>query len=150
MKRAAITLATLAFALAVALPVQAQTDFSGTWKLNAEKSDTGGRGGGRGGGMSGDIVVKQTAAELSVTRGEQVTLYKLDGSEITITGDRGNSTAKARVEGATIVIETTRAMNEMTMTTKATWAMEGGNLVITSVTATPNGDRTTKMVYDKQ
>ena len=145
MKRATITLATLAFALAIGLPAQAQTDFSGTWKLNAEKSDTGGRGAGRGGGMT-DMVVKQSAAELSVTRGEQTIVYKLDGSEITITGARGNSTAKARVEGATIVIETTRAMNEMTMTSKATWSIDGGSLVIT--TTTPQGER--KQVYDKQ
>ena len=144
MKRATITLATLAFALAIGLPAQAQTDFSGTWKLNAEKSDTGGRGG-RGGAMT-DMVVKQSAAELSVTRGEQTIVYKLDGSEITITGARGNSTAKARVEGATIVIETTRAMNEMTMTSKATWSIDGGSLVIT--TTTPQGER--KQVYDKQ
>lgn len=147
MKRAAITLATLALALAVALPAQAQTDFSGTWKLNAEKSVMGGRGGGRGGGMMGDTVVKQTATELSVTRGEQTIVYKLDGTETTMTGGRGGtSTAKARVEGETIVIETSRMMGDQPVTTKAVWSMEGGSLVITTTTA--RGE--TKMVYDKQ
>ena len=96
--------------------------------------------------MTGDMVVKQSATELSVTRGEQTIVYKLDGSEITIAGGRGNSQAKARVEGATIVIETTRAMGEMTMTSKATWSIDGGSLVIT--TTTPQGER--KQVYDKQ
>jgi len=148
MKRAAISLATLAFALAMALPVQAQTDFSGTWKLNAEKSEMGGggRGGGRGGGMMAEMVVKQTATDLSVTRGEQTVVYKLDGSEVTIAGGRGNSQAKAHVEGATIVIETSRMMNDQTMTTKATWALVDGNLVVTN--SSPRGE--TKMVYEKQ
>ena len=147
MKRAAITLATLAFALAVALPVQAQTDFSGTWKLNPEKSEMGGRGGGgRGGGMTGNMIVTQSATELSVKRGEQTVVYKLDGSEITIAGGRGNSQAKAHVEGSTIVIETTRMMGDQSMTTKATWALVDGNLVITN--ASPRGE--TKMVYEKQ
>jgi len=148
MKRAVVTLATLAFALAIGLPVQAQTSFSGTWKLNAEKSDMGGggRGGGRGGGMMGDMVVTQSATELSVTRGEQTTVYKLDGSEITIAGGRGNSQAKAHVEGTTIVIETTRTMGDQPTTTKATWAIVDGSLVITNVS--PRGE--TKMVYDKQ
>ncbi len=149
MKRAVITLATLAFALALGLPAQAQTSFAGTWKLNAEKSAMGGgggRGGGRG-GMMGDMVVTQSATELSVTRGEQTIVYKLDGSETTITGGRGGtSTAKARVEGATIVIETSRMMNDQPMTTTATWALADGDLVITNTS--PRGE--TKMVYEKQ
>lgn len=146
MKRAAISLATLAFALAMAWPVQAQTDFSGTWKLNAEKSEMGG-GGGRGGGMMAEMVVTQSATELSVTRGEQTVVYKLDGSETTVPGGRGGAaTAKARAEGATIVIETTRMMNDQAMTTKATWAMVDGALVVTN--SSPRGE--TKMVYEKQ
>jgi hypothetical protein len=150
MKRAVVSLAALTFALTVGLQAQGAANFAGTWKLNMEKSEMGGGGrGGRGGGMPGDMVIKQTATELSVTRGENTTVYKLDGSEVTIPGPRGEAKAKARAEGATIVIETTRSMGENTITTTSTWSMEGDNLVISSVSATPMGERKTKMVYDK-
>ncbi len=154
MKRAVTTLAVLTFALSVALLAQAP-NFTGTWKLNAEKSEMGGGGGGRmGGGMMGEMVVKQTAGELSVTRGEQTSVYKLDGSESTNAGMRGETKSKAKVEGATIVIDSTSSFEgpngAMTITSKEVWSMDGSNLVVTTTRTTPRGERTTKMVYDKQ
>ena len=101
--------------------------------------------------MMGEMVVMQSATELSVTRGQRTLTYKLDGSESTNPGGRGGEVkSKARVEGATIVIESSQMMGEMSMTTKETWSMDGSSLVITSVRSTPNGERTTKMVYEKQ
>jgi len=153
MKRAVVSLAALTFALAVGLQAQDTANFAGTWKLNMEKSEMGGGGrsgrGGRGGGMMGEMTVSQTATELTVTRGQNTIVYKLDGSEVTIPSPRGEAKAKARVEGTTIVIETTRSMGENTITTTSTWSMEGGTLVVSSVTATPMGERKAKMVYDK-
>jgi len=157
MKRAVTTLAVLTFALSVGLLAQAP-NFAGTWKLNAEKSEMGGGGGrmgGRmGGGMMGEMVVKQSAAELSVTRGEQTSVYKLDGSESTNEGMRGETKSKAKVEGSTIVIDSTSSFEgpngSMTINSKEVWSMDGGSLVITATRSTPRGERTTKMVYDKQ
>jgi hypothetical protein len=154
MKRAITTLAVLTFALSVGLLAQAP-NFAGTWKLNAEKSEMGGAGGGRmGGGMMGELVVKQTAGELSVTRGQQTAVYKLDGSESTNAGMRGETKSKARIDGATIVIDSTSSFEgpngAMTVTSKEVWSMDGGSLVITTTRTTPRGERTTKMVYDKQ
>jgi hypothetical protein len=157
MKRAVTILAVLTFALSVGLLAQAP-NFAGTWKLNAEKSEMGGGGrmGGRMGGgmMGGELVVKQTAAELSVTRGENTSVYKLDGSESTNQGMRGETKSKARVDGSTIVIDSTSSFEgpngAMTITSKEVWSMDGGSLVITTTRTTPRGERTTKMVYDKQ
>ena len=152
MKRAVTTLAVLTFALSVGLLAQAP-NFAGTWKLNAEKSEMGG-GGRTGGRMMGELVVKQTAGELSVTRGEQTSVYKLDGSESTNAGMRGETKSKAKVDGATIVIDSTSSFEgpngAMTTTSKEVWAMDGGSLVVTTTRTTPRGERTTKMVYDKQ
>lgn len=162
MKRAAITLVALTFALAVGLPAQAQdaARFAGTWKLNADKSDMGGggRGGPRGGGMAGpmatDLTIKAAANQLTVQRGDQTIVYKLDGSEFAIPAMRGEAKAKARLDGGTLVVESSQTMemqgNTMTMSSKETWTIEGGSLVISTVRSTPRGDRTTKMVYDKQ
>jgi len=164
MKRAVITLVALVLALAVGLPALAQdaARFAGTWKLNADKSDMGGggragggqRGGGMGGAMATGMTIKAGANELTVQRGDQTTVYKLDGSEFTIPGMRGEAKAKARLDGGKIVVESSQTMemqgNTMTMSSKETWAVEGGSLVITAVRTTPRGDRTTKMVYDKQ
>jgi hypothetical protein len=137
MKRAVTTLAVLTFALSVGLLAQAP-NFAGTWKLNAEKSEMGGGGGrmGGGGGMMGEMV------------------DKLDGSESTNAGMRGETKSKAKVEGSTIVIDSTSSFEgpngAMTITSKEVWSMDGGSLVINTTRTTPRGERTTKMVYDKQ
>ncbi len=154
MKRAVTTLAVLTFALSAGLLAQAP-NFAGTWKLNAEKSEMGGGGGrGMGGGMMGELVVTQTAAELSVTRGRNTSVYKLDGSESTNAGMRGETKSKAKVDGSTILIDSTSSFEgpngAMTITSKQVWSMDGGSLVITTTRTTPRGERTSKMVYDKQ
>jgi hypothetical protein len=174
MKRAGIIMAAFAFTLAVGLPAQAQDAgaFAGTWTLNAEKSTMGRRGGGpagsggmpagprgapagglRGGALATSMTIAVTADELTVTRGDQTIVYRLDGSEFTIPGVRGESTATARLIGGQIVVESSQTMaqgNAMTMSSEETWALEGDTLVITTVRSTPRGDNTTAMVYDKQ
>ena len=103
----------------IAAWAQSKPDFSGTWTVNAEKSDPPpqGRGGGGGGrGPGGPITIKQTATELSITtegrRGPQTLTYKLDGTESSNPGRGGSMTvkSKAKWDGSTLVIETTQDM----------------------------------------
>src|SRR5205809_6719498 len=88
----------IAVALAVALAVSGyaqkqrkKPDFSGTWAVDTEKSESappqgGGPGGGRGpGGTTGHFTIKQTADSISIEgvgrQGAQSRTYKLDNSE---------------------------------------------------------------------
>src|SRR5262245_56550610 len=120
--RRGIAVAMLA-ALVIPFPVagQAKPDFSGTWTLDAARSETppgrGGRGGG-GRGAAGPVTVKQSAAEITI--GMQT--YKLDGSESVnqVQGRGGMQEVKSRAkfDGANLVIESTRDFGGASVTTK--------------------------------
>ena len=135
---------------------QAKPNFSGTWKLNTEKSDPmgGGGGGGGGGGMTmGALTITQTETELVTEQsfGEQVrkSTYFLDGRESTNPGMRGGeSKSKARWEGNALVIETTSVMGDNTVTTKSVRTLSDDGKTLTVVTT--RGETTRKTVYDKQ
>ena len=149
------------FALALALPIaawaQSQTDFSGTWTLNAEKSDPPPQRGGGGRGPGGPITIKQTASELAITsegrQGPQTLTYKLDGSESTNPGRGGMEVkSKAKWDGATLVIETTRDVNGTAVTTTEKRRLDNGGkdmIVELSIAGGPNGPMTRKAVYTK-
>jgi hypothetical protein len=159
----------IVFALALAMPIaawaQAKPDFSGTWTMNAEKSDPPpqGRGGGGGGGRgpAGPITIKQTGTELSVMsegrQGPQTLTYKLDGSESTnqMMGRGGAATtvkSKAKWDGSSLVIETTQDMGgtPVTSTAKRRLDNDGKDMIVeTSTTGGPNGPMTRKVVYTK-
>jgi len=153
-----------AFATAPAL-AQAKPDFSGAWKMNAEKSDPmgGGGGGGGGGGMMRDAVttITQTATELTLVtkfgENSRTSTYKLDGSESVNAGMRGGETkSKAKWDGATLVLEHVRNMSgpngDMQMMSKEVRSLSADGKTMTVVTTSqgPNGEMTRKMVYDKQ
>ena len=149
-------------------------DFSGTWKLNTEKSDPmGGRagagGGGGGGGVSaglspmnmGPTTITQSATELviSTAMGEQTRkyTYSLEGKETTNPGMRGGETkSKAHWDGNSLVIENTGTMKgpngDVTVTSKEvhTLSEDGKTMTVVTTRTTPNGEQTTKRVYDKQ
>lgn len=150
-QKAMSTLVISAFLFAP-LAVYGQTgkvNFSGTWALNAEKSNfgqqgqgqgqppqgqPGGQGGGRGfGGGMGNFTAKQEANLLTVERsrpgqdGNTVTTstkYTLDGKESVNTSGMGESKSVATwsADGNTLTIVTTRTMerNGQSMTTKTT------------------------------
>ena len=165
-----LTVATLlsSVALQPALAQGKQPDFSGTWKMNMEKSDPmGGRGGGGGGGggmggmTMGATTITQTATELklSTPMGDQTrtVTYALDGKESTNPGMRGGETrSKAHWDGNSLVIESTSTMNgqngPMTITSKEvrTLSDDGKTMTVVTTRTTPNGEQTTKRVYDKQ
>lgn len=138
---------------------QAAPNFSGTWKLNVEKSDPAGNmgGGGGGGGMSAPLTITQTATELVTeqTFGDQVrkATYYLDGRESTNPGMRGGeSKSKARWDGQSLVIETTSMMGENAVTTKVVRTLSEDGKMMTVVTTRPgrDGETTRKTVFDKQ
>lgn len=168
MKQRIAVVAVVVIALAVGLAAQGKTDFAGTWKRDATKSDApqmgrGGPGGGGpgGGGMMGDVTmtVTQTASELAIDRkmGEtsQKSVYKLDGSESVNPGMRGGDVkSKAKWDGANLVIESTQTMStqmgDMTINTKDVWQIgTDGTLTVVTTRSTPQGERTTKTVYAK-
>ena len=145
----------------------AAPDFSGTWVLDASKSDQMGMGR-RGGGIPPNITltIKQSGNELSITReiemgGNQRSSeakFTLDGKENTNSGmmGRGEMVSKSRWEGDNLVIEGTQKISsqrgEMEIATKEIYSLsaDGKVLTITTTRTTPQGERTTKQVYNKQ
>jgi hypothetical protein len=152
----------LAIATALVLPyaalAQAKPDFSGTWTLDAAKSDPapqrggGGGGGGRGGAGGGGgrgggpVTIKQSATEITI--GMQT--YKLDGSEVELMGRGGVAgKGKASFQGANLVIEQTRDIQGMSITSKEVRSLSGNEMIVVTSTTTPQGENTRKTVYTK-
>ena len=139
----------LACVASVVLPftarAQAKTDFSGTWVLDAAKSDAPGGRGGR--GAQGPVTIKQTAAEITIGAAS----YKLDGSEsVNQMQGRGGTTeakSKAHWDGAKLVIETMREMGGNAVTITDTRSLSADGTEMTVETAF-NGN-TRKAVYTK-
>lgn len=160
----AIAVATATLALA-----QAKPDFSGTWTLDLDRSETGGPPGGAPGGdrpgrgqgfpLDAKFVVKQTASELSIDQqvggNSNVTTFKLDGSESVNTGMRGGQVkSKARWDGSRLIVESTQAMNtpdgERTLETKEIRSLAAdGTMIVERTTVTPRGTRTQKLVFKR-
>ena len=139
----------LAFAAAVVLPftarAQMKTDFSGTWTLDAAKSDAPGGRGGR--GPQGPITIKQTASEIAIGQAT----YKLDGTEsvnqLQGRGGMVEAKSKAHWDGAKLVIETTRDIGGNTVTSTETRSLSADGKEMT-VETTFNGN-TRKAVFTK-
>jgi hypothetical protein len=153
---------------AAAVMAQAKPNFAGSWTMDQEKTTAanpapaggggGGRAGGGGGGRGGaqgPMVVKQDATTLSVERqganGPTTTTYTLDGKPHEVTQGQGTATVTAKVDGATIVIDTTSDMGNGPTTRKQVWSMEGDWLVI-AATNPPRGggEATTRKTYYKK
>jgi hypothetical protein len=144
----------LAMMSAVVLPfaarprAQSKTDFSGTWTLDAARSDAPmGRGGRGGGGAAGPVEIKQTAATIVIGPAT----YKLDGSESVNQGRGGEVKSKAHWDGAKLVIETTRDFQGTPITSKEVRSLsaDGKDMIVETSISTPQGDRNTKQTYTK-
>ena len=143
----------LAVMTAVVLPfagrAQMKADFSGTWTLDAARSEAApaGRGGGGGRGPAGPVVIKQTATEIVIGPAT----YKLDGSPSVNEGRGGQATSKAKWDGAKLVIETSRDIQGMSITTKETRSLsaDGKDMTVDTATTTPQGDFNRKTVFTK-
>jgi|WetSurMetagenome_2_1015567.scaffolds.fasta_scaffold867144_1 hypothetical protein len=149
MKKIALFVMVIALAVAGMSFAQGKTDFSGKWALDAAKSDQGG--GGRGMG-TGPMTIKQTDAEVAVTRetpnGEMTSTYKLDGAEHEIAMGQMTAKATAKMDGGKLVIKTVRETPNGTMETTATYSLSADGKEMTQVTVSARGER--KAVYTKQ
>lgn len=152
MKRRTLLIGLLVLGLAVV--ALAAVDFSGTWVINKDKSDVPqGRGGQPGTVPDITLAIQQSGNNLTIatTRGERSSeaKYTLDGKESKNPAGRGGeSVSMAKVEGDTIVIETTMDMGRGPMTAKAVYALSNGGKVLT-ITTTRN-ERASKEVFDKK
>ncbi len=163
------------FASLPALPLAAQDkpDLSGTWNLNAEKSDPppqmggqtapGSRPGGMGGGMGRptSLFINQMTGSISIelkTPEQSRTItYYLDGRESHNAGMRGQEmVTKSRWDGNSLVTEGENTVNtpmgDMKIKSKEvrTLSDDGKMLTVVSTFTTPRGEMTRKLVYDKQ
>jgi hypothetical protein len=163
-KRISSLLVVSAFVCAFTQPA-AVTNFSGTWALNEGKSELG-QGGGR--GVASKIVAEQKADAIGLTKtsknfqGEEVTASEtlsFDGKEsesIVFGTAKKRSTLKWAADTQTFTISSTinvdRGGQSMEFKASETWSLaaDGKTLSVQTSFSTPNGDITTKAVYDKQ
>jgi hypothetical protein len=148
-------LLTAAIVVAVTVPftagAQGKPDFSGTWTAKRDPA-TQGRAG-------GSHTIKQTATEVAVTipggGGPETSVYKLDGSESTNQSQspEGPLTVKgtAKWDGTSLVIETTREIQGMTITTREVRTLDasGKEMTIEAITRSPQGETTRRIVFTK-
>ena len=114
-----------------------------------------------GGTTMAPTVITQSATELVITttRNDQAVklTYALDGKESTNPGMRGGETkSKAHWDGSSLVIESTSSYSgpsgDVTVTSKEvrTLSDDGKTMTVVTTRTTPNGEQTTKRVYEKQ
>ena len=148
----------------VGIPVAAQTrpDLSGTWTIDTARSDPapavspgrGAAGRGRGGAPSNQIVVRQTATEISIARGAQNLTFQFDGTD-TFWFQQGEIRATLAWDGDKAVISWrkevfTPATGAYVNTTgKDVYSLAGSELRQDSTTVSPTGTTTSKTVYTK-
>jgi len=162
MKRLTIVLSVaLALGGQTATLAQARPDFSGTWRLNVGKSGPNVAGNTPNIPFPSQIVVKQTATDISVEstsiRQQPVSaVYKLDGSKVTVQTPEGISeTGDAKVDGENLLINARRSFSspagDIVVEFKEVWSLSGNVLTIQK-TRTQSGESTTEKsqaVYDK-
>lgn len=147
-----------------------KANFSGKWVFNESKSNMGEapQGGGQrpGGFGGGDFTATQAANLLTVesTRPNRdggtstvTSNYTLDGKESVNSSGRGDSKSVATwsADGKSLTIVTTRTFERdgqsTEMKTSEVWSLtDAKTLSIVRTMTTPNGERKTTMVYDKQ
>lgn len=139
------------------ISAQAIPDLSGTWIVDASRSDPAPPAAGRGrGGNPNQLVITKSPAELSVSQGGIGNyIYNLDGSERT--GPPGGET-KSRMawEGGKLVVTWKREYfagpdkGYLTSTGRDTYTLDGNTLTVERMTALPSGTpQVRKTVYNK-
>ena len=170
MKRAAMFTmpAAALFVAASVVSVFAQTpNFSGTWKLDTDRSEIstpagrrGGRRGGRGGGTPDALVITQTATELTIERstGNQsgTLTYTLEGESSIPAGRGGNRTITSHWDGATLVSEGSQELSfgggvgiTIEVRELRSLSADGQTLTVEVTRTTPRGANVNTLVYTK-
>jgi hypothetical protein len=131
----------LALANSISAAAQAQPDFSGHWKISQSKSSTGATGNNATISFPSELVIKQHPAEEVHVESRYprsaplTTVYKLDGSEITINLP-SSVTEKARAtwDGDKLIINARRvvssAFGDFVTDSKETWSRTGNVLTV--------------------
>jgi hypothetical protein len=139
---------------------QAKTDFSGKWSLDAAKSDFGGA------PAPASIVhdIEHTEPNVKITTtqkseaGETTNTrsFSTDGkvstNKITMMGAEYPVTTSAKWDGQGLAVHASFEAQGATVQLNDTWTLssDGKALTIVRVAKTPQGDFTTKSVYNKQ
>lgn len=163
-------LVALALAAGAGTPVLAQgADFSGTWHLDRDASEfprfgggggrgrPGGRAGGGGRGAVATVVITQSADLLTMEqqeeRGSRTVIYRLDGSESTNRGARGEMVSTSRWDGATLVTEGTMNLStprgdvSLDIVERRSLSDDGQTLTVESTRTALFRDMVTTLVY---
>jgi hypothetical protein len=161
MQKSIVTMFALLLALGVMVRTQSPPDLSGTWTLDAAKSDPepdsagrAARAGTAGGGATNQLIVTQTPMDVGIRQGNLTIDFKLDGSE-TFYFQQGEVRATARWEGPTFVVSWKKeffagpAQGYVTTTGKDSYSLSGGILTVEKATTTPQGTTTRKSVYSR-
>ncbi len=150
----------IAATLCVVTAAAAQThpDFSGTWTIDATKSDPQPAAPAARRGQTAvpanQIVIKQTSDDVSIARGPRNLTYHFDGTE-TFYFDAGEVRSTVAWDGDKLVVSWKKevfsptAGNYETTTGKDVYSLSGNELRQESTTVSPKGTTTNRTVYTK-
>ena len=145
----------------IALPLvsvfaQQKTDYSGTWKLNVDKSDFGVLGG----PTSRTDVITQKEPSISdhVTadgaqgKQEYTVTYSTDGKETANTFGEMSAKSTTKWDGNSLVINTKLKFNDTDVDVVSTWVLsaDGKTLTVSAHISSTMGETDQKLTYDRQ
>jgi hypothetical protein len=152
MRRVLLTAVVVAVVFPFTASGQARPDFSGTWTRVPDKNEPVQRAG-------SSHAIRQTATEIAVTiagrNGPETSIYRLDGSASTNQTQSPEGpltvTGTAKWDGASLVIETTRDIQGMTITTREVRTLDatGMEMTIDATTRSPQGEVKRRVVLTK-
>jgi hypothetical protein len=154
MKRLLLFVLAIAMVCAGSISADAAPDFSGTWVLDADKSDLGVSDPAAKAQMKVVLIIKQTSTRLSIERSTgEVAVYNLDGSEsVNILPDGGQSKTNMNWSGDALVATT--ISNSIGMYVKQTdvrsLSADGLEMVMKVTLQIPSGERDQTLVFTKQ
>lgn len=152
-------LLSITFLLAMALitvVAQQKTDFSGTWKLNVDKSDFGVLGGPT---SRTDVITHKDPSITNhvTTEGPQGKLdytlnYSTDGKEVTNTIGERVLKSTAKWDGNNLIVNSKLKLNDTDVDVVATWtlAADGKTLTLSVHITSAMGDADQKFTFEKQ
>lgn len=141
--------------MAVTLSAHAAPDFSGTWMLDVNKSDTGMKKPVAGAQMKKVVlIIKQTSTKLSVERSNgDVAVYNLNGSE-SVNNLPGGGQSKTTINwvGDTLVAKTISYVSGkyIRSTDVRSLSANGKEMVLRVSLQMPGGEKKQTLVYSKQ
>ncbi len=150
---------TLGLLIAPAASAQTRPHLSGTWRLNFDKSGEGVAGNGADVPFPSEMVIAQTATELSIERTSVrqaafAAVYKLDGSRVSVQAPSGiTETGEARFDGPTLVITSRRSFSspagDVVTEFRDVMTVTGSVLTVKKTMTQQGESQTESAVYDK-